>query len=112
MLSRHFGVAARRRRSLDALVRHVAEASVEAVSQLVSERVGTMSVCEARGYVRARAAAEIRRQARLAFSRQPGVDPVWESLVVLRATERVAPLALRYIASTRRQQDVPIRHAA
>ena len=103
MLSRHFAVAARRRRTLDALVLRIAESSVEAICQLVSERIQMMSVCEARGYVRARAAAEIRRQARLAFAQQPGVDPAWEPLVVLRATERAAPLALRQVSARNRQ---------
>jgi hypothetical protein len=114
MLERHFAVAARRRRVLDALVRRIAEASVEAICQLVGDRIASMSVCEARGYVRARAAGEIRRQARIAFSEQPGVDAAWEPLVVLRATERVAPLALRQLSSGRtRQTDAETRrHAA
>lgn len=114
MLQRHFAVAARRRRMLDALVLRIAESSVEAICQLVAERVQPMGLCEARGYVRARSAAEIRRQARLAFSQQPGVDLAWEPLVVLRATERAASLALRQLASARgRQADAAgKRHAA
>jgi hypothetical protein len=105
MFQRHFDVAARRRRVLDSLVRRIADASVEAICQLVGDRIQTMSVCEARGYVRARAAGEIRRQARLAFTQQPGVDASWETLVVLRATEYVAPLALRQLGSSRTRQD-------
>jgi hypothetical protein len=101
MLDGSFSVSARRRRSLDALVRHVAESSVEAVYRLVADRIESMSVCEARGYVRARAGREIRRQARLAFSNQPGLNQAWETLVVLRATERVAPLAMRQLSSSR-----------
>jgi hypothetical protein len=101
MLERPYALAARRRRSIDALVRHVAESSVEAVCQLVIDRVQEMPLCEARGYVRARASREIRRQARQAFANHPGVDPAWEPLVVLRATERVAPLALRRILADR-----------
>ena len=114
MLQRHFAVAARRRRMLDALVRRIAESSVEAVCQLVSDQVASMGLCEARGYVRARAGSEIRRQARLAFLQQPGIDPVWEPLVVLRATERVAPLALRQLcaARTRQADTAAIRRAA
>jgi hypothetical protein len=104
MLQRHFAVAARRRRMLDALVLRIAESSVDAICQLVADRVQTMGLCEARGYVRARASAEIRRQAREAFAQQPGVDPAWEPLVVLRATERVAPLALRQLTSARSRQ--------
>jgi hypothetical protein len=112
MLERRFAVAARRRRVLDALVRRIAEASVEAICQLVGDRTMSMSVCEARGYVRARAAREIRRQARIAFAQQPGVDAAWEPLVVLRATERVAPLALRQLSAARSRQVESQRRAA
>jgi len=105
MLERHFAVAARRRRVLDALVRRIADASVEAICQLVGNRVESMSVCETRGYVRARAAGEIRKQTRLAFSEQPGVDAMWEPLVILRATERVASLALRQLSAGRSRQE-------
>jgi hypothetical protein len=114
MLNRQFAVAARRRRALDALVRRIAEASVEAVCQLVGDRIALMTVCEARGYVRARAGREVRRQARLAFSQQPGVNSAWEPLVVLRAAERVAPLALRQLSAQRMRLESsgPMRHAA
>jgi hypothetical protein len=104
MLQRPFAVAARRRRMLDALVLRIAESSVDAICELVADRIQSMGLCEARGYVRARASAEIRRQARQAFAQQPGVDPAWEPLVVLRATERVGPLALRQLSATRTRQ--------
>jgi hypothetical protein len=93
MFERSLGVAARRRRTLDALVRHVAEASVDAICRLVEDRIEAMGPCEARGYVRARAAREIRQQ--------PGVDASWELLVVVRSTERVVPLAMRQLAAMR-----------
>jgi hypothetical protein len=112
MLERRFALAARRRRMLDALVRRIAESSVEAICQLVGDRINSMSICEARGYVRARAAGEIRRQARIAFTQQPGVDAAWEPLVILRATERVAPLAMRQISAGRTHQAESTRHAA
>jgi hypothetical protein len=116
MFDRHLGVAARRRRTIDSRVRQGAEASVEAICRLVADRIESMTICEARGYVRARAAGEIRRQTRLAFSQQPGVDPGWESLIVLRATERVGPLTMRQLASEREQplqlRTRPARRAA
>jgi hypothetical protein len=112
MLERRFALAARRRRMLDALVRRIAESSVEAICQLVGDGINSMSICEARGYVRARAAGEIRRQARIAFTQQPGVDAAWEPLVILRATERVAPLAMRQISAGRTHQAESTRHAA
>jgi hypothetical protein len=89
---------------------------VEAICRLVADRIESMTIGEARGYVRARAAGEIRRQTRLAFSQQPGVDPGWESLIVLRATERVGPLTMRQLASEREQplqlRTRPARRAA
>jgi hypothetical protein len=112
MFERSFGVAARRRRALDSLVRHVAEASVEAICQLVKDRIEAMGPCEARGYVRARAAREIRQQASRAFSQQPGVDRAWELLVVLRSTERVVPLAMRQLAAMRHHSEAPVRRRA
>lgn len=112
MFQRHFAIATRRRQALDALVRRIAESSVDAICQLVAGRVESMSVCEARGYVRARAAAEIRRQARAAFALQPGVDPAWEPLVVLRAVERAAPMALRQLAARGRQSVEAAQHRA
>ena len=112
MFERSYGVAARRRRALDALVRHVAEASVEAICRLVKDRIEAMGPCEARGYVRARAARGIRQQANRAFAQQPGVDRSWELLVVLRSTERVVPLAMRQLAAVRQQSDASARRAA
>ena len=112
MFQRHFAVAARRRRALDSLVRRIADASVEAICRVVGDRIESMSICEARGYVRARAAGEIRRQARLAFRQQPGIDAAWEPLVVLRATEFVAPLALRQLAANRSRHEGATRQAA
>jgi hypothetical protein len=105
MLDRHFALAARRRRVLDAMVRRIAESSVEAICLLIGDRTNSMSVCEARGYVRARAAIEIRRQTKLAFLQQPGVDAAWEPLVILRATERAAPMALRHLSAERAAQN-------
>ena len=89
------------RRALDALVRHVAEVSVEAVCRLVGNRIDAMSVCEARGYIRARASMEIRRQTRVACAHLSGVDAARQLLIVQRATERVTPQVLRHLASGR-----------
>jgi hypothetical protein len=96
--SRPLGV---RRRLLDALVRQVADDSLDAVCRLVAARVETMTLCEARGYIRARAAREVRRQVRAAIARHPVAQASWELPLVVRATERVAPLALREIIGAR-----------
>lgn len=99
MIQRPIGAAARR--SLDALVRGIAEASVEAVCRLVAQRVESMSLCEARGYIRGRANREIRRQTRLALAPPLSATPARELMIVLRATERVTPLVLRQLKAAR-----------
>ena len=101
MLLQRIVSGARRRRSVDALVRLVAEQSLEVVCRLVADRVTAMTVCEARGYVRARAVQEVRRQTRAVIAQRQGIDPAWESTIVVRAAERVSPLALRQLASAR-----------
>jgi hypothetical protein len=105
-------LAARRRRALEALVMQVVELSAAAVCDLVADRLEGMSVCEARGYIRARAGREIRRQTRAAFTRQPGLNIGWELLVVLRASEKVGPVVLRQLSASRTQQREGIRRAA
>ena len=86
-----------RRRLMDGVVRLVAEQSVAAVCRVVSSRISGMSMCEARGYIRARAGLEIRRQSRLALSRELGADADWENAVVARATERVVAQVMRQL---------------
>lgn len=92
-------LAVRRRRMLDSLVAHVVESCVPAVVELVAQRLQGMTLCEARGYVRARASREIRRQTRIAFANHPNINAGWESLVVMRASEKVAPVVLRQIST-------------
>jgi hypothetical protein len=94
------GAAARR--SLDAMVREVAELSVENVCRLVADRVTSMTISEARGYTRARAAKEIRRHTRIVLPKHiAAADASWERAVIVRATDRVAPLVLRQLTAAR-----------
>ena len=81
---------------VDALSRQVADLSVESVCQLVRDEIQAMNFAEARGYVRARAAA-CRAQAR-ATGDQPSSwcrSEAWLDAVVRAATERIVPLVLR-----------------
>jgi hypothetical protein len=102
LIERPVGAAARR--SLDAMVRQVAELSVDAVCRLVADRVASMTVSEARGYTRARAAKEIRRQTRLVLPQHMAADADWQRAVIVRATDRVAPLVLRQLTTARIRQ--------
>lgn len=99
-------------RRLDAIVRHVTDLSLEGVAEAVEGRTGGMSLCETRGYIRARATAEVRRQARMVLLRHPGAPDEWEAEVVARAADRVAPLVLRRITSAAyRKPAEPLRVA-
>ncbi len=80
---------------IEALARQVAEGCVEDVTRLVAGRVEDMTLSEARGYVRARSAAIVRRHTRLAIVRHPQAAQAWTSGVVRAATERIIPQVLR-----------------
>ncbi|MCA9236573.1 MAG: hypothetical protein KDA44_13950 [Planctomycetales bacterium] len=99
-------------RRMDAIVRQVADLSLDGVADAVEGRTEGMSLCETRGYIRARATVEIRRQARIVLQRHPGADLAWEAEVVARAADRVAPLVLRRLASVAyRKPALPLRVA-
>lgn len=99
MFGQFFAAARSRRVALDALVKQVAEASVESVMRLIGDRTAGMSPCEARGYVRARSSVEIRRQVKAVLSQRPAGEQQWESLVIARAAEAAAALVLRRLAT-------------
>jgi len=82
---------------IDALAGQVADLSKESVRQLVCDKVQEMSLSEARGYVRARAASIVRKQARIAMSCQDGgTGQDWIEMVAPAATERIVPWVLRH----------------
>ncbi len=81
--------------AIDAVVRQVAEQSLESVCKQVEDCVDGMTLPEARGYVRARAAKIVRRQARQVISRQPAAIQELKDMVVQAATERILPAVLR-----------------
>jgi hypothetical protein len=95
MIGQLLAAAGSRRKAFDALVGHVAAASVDAVRTLVVDRVIGMGPAEARGYIRGRGGRILRRQARLTVRRHTNADPTWETLVAQRASDRVAAQLLR-----------------
>lgn len=104
--------AARTRRTIDGLVEHVANASLENASRLTADRTTGMSPWEARGYVRARAGREVRRQARMALESHPELASAHEA-IARRASDRVASLVLRRLsaAASPRNRVAPRRAA-
>jgi hypothetical protein len=95
MTGQFVGVAGSRRRLMDAMVRLVAERSLAAVSNLVDGRMDGMSLCETRGYIRARAGQVVRRQSRAVMQCENAARAAWENALVARATERVVALVVR-----------------
>lgn len=80
---------------IETLARQVAEACVADITPLVAGGVEDMSLSEARGYVRARSAAIVRRHTRLAICRSPQAVQDWSPGIVRSATEQIIPLVLR-----------------
>ncbi len=92
-IAKLWGGSALRRR--EALSRQVAERCVESVCQLVSPQVEPMTFSEARGYIRARAARLVRKQARQVINQYPDAELAWVDAVARAATEQLVPLVLR-----------------
>lgn len=76
-------------RLLDELAMQIAAFSYPTVRQRLSPDVEQMSRAEARGYVRARAAAAIRREVTRLLTVQPQVGRFDEAELILRATNQV-----------------------
>ncbi|MCA9230828.1 MAG: hypothetical protein KDA57_09260 [Planctomycetales bacterium] len=81
--------------AIEALIRQVAELSIEGVCEKVSARIDDMTLSEARGYVRARAAQVVQRQTRLVLLQHREAQSDWAVQIVPAATERLIPLVIR-----------------
>ena len=82
----------------DALIRQVVDASLAGVCCRVSKQIDTMSLSEARGYVRARATGVVRRETRLTIDRLSRADGASSATVARMATERLVPIVLRELS--------------
>lgn len=90
-IGRQFGSA----RKIETFAIQVADTSVQTIRLRIVGCIVAMTTSEARGFIRARAGHEIRRQTRISLSRQRAVGSDWEARVVRLATEKVIPLVLR-----------------
>jgi len=90
-IGRQFGST----RKIEMFANQVAETSVEKIRLCIVGCTAAMTTSETRGYIRARAGHEIRRQTRIFLSRQRTTGSDWEARVVSLATEKVIPLVLR-----------------
>jgi hypothetical protein len=93
----------RRERALDAAAREIADLCLDEVCRAVSERVFRMGLGEARGYIRARSMPQVRRHSPAVLNKLADLPAGWEPLVLSRAADCVAPLALRRITARRPQ---------
>ena len=85
---------ARRGRQVAMLARDVALRSRQPVRERLSADVAYMTQAEARGYVRARAAAVVQHQVDLAFAPATNVPPAERAEIVRTSSEQVTSLVL------------------
>ena len=90
-IARQFGSA----RKIESIAMQVAETSTEKIRLRTVGCTAAMTTSETRGFIRARAGHEIRRQTRIFLSRQQSAGSDWETRVIRLATEKVIPLVLR-----------------
>ena len=84
-------------KEIESLARQVVDSSIDGVCQRVGNRMDNMTLSEARGYIRARAASTVRRHTRLILSSQKDANPAWAASIVRTATERIIPLVLQQL---------------
>ncbi|MEQ8836355.1 MAG: hypothetical protein RID07_06070, partial [Lacipirellulaceae bacterium] len=84
-------------KKIEQLSRQVAEQSVDFVCQLIANSTRGMTLCETRGYIRARAGAEIRKQTRLLLASEAASVTEHRSMIVEAATNRIVPQVLRQL---------------
>ena len=80
---------------IEALAQQIVEQSLEDSVRRVADHLEGMSLSEARGYVRARAAQVVRKHTQVAINRQPKAMAAWSHSITTLATERIIPLVLR-----------------
>ncbi|QDS99736.1 hypothetical protein [Adhaeretor mobilis] len=86
-------------RQVELLSRQVAEQSLSGVTQLIAGSTSGMTLCETRGYIRARSGKEIRRQTRLLLASGTTGSGDITSAIIRKATERLVPRVLRQLVA-------------
>ncbi len=101
----------RNQSKIDTIAAQIVEASLEEVCTRLSTRCNAMTLSEARGYVRVRAAQAVRRHTHRLLARSPGVPGQWSNPIVRQATERIVPQVLRQLSRSTIVA-LPAKHAA
>lgn len=105
-------------KKIEQLSRQIAEQSVDFVCQLTARSTAGMTLCETRGYIRARAGAEIRKQTRVQLASEKASLAENQAAIVAKATDLVVPKVLRQLiresapAAAAQPQAAPLRIAA
>lgn len=100
------------RTRLSGLVDRIAARSQNAVYARVKDRMGTMNVHQARGYIRARATAIIEREMGIAMSEIVTLAPAQREAVLADARNRVVRRLLLENMRTNQSQVRPARRQA
>jgi hypothetical protein len=98
------------RSRLNKLAAAIADRIFNCLGDQLRDRVGGMNTAEMRGYVRARAAAEIRREV-AAVTRRCGLPTTWQPRLRQLVNEALLGYTTDALAATRRTT-TPLRRAA
>ncbi len=93
------------------LAEEVADRSLEVVRERVATRLESLGMAEARGYIRARAAAAVRPAVDRLLSSDATIKRSWRTQLCERATEEIVRRLL-WEEMGRRQSSTPARRAA
>ncbi len=85
-------------KKVETLIRQVADASLAIICERVASQIGSMSLSEARGYIRARATQVVMQETRQALTRIPEANLDWIDTIVRAATERLVPTVLHQMS--------------
>lgn len=99
------------RRLIDAPARQIAELCLPEVVELVAGQTTEMTLCEVRGYIRARAARAVRRRVQICVAETTDLRP-HEAMLRRRAIDCLVPVVMRRLAAWESPAAAVLRRAA
>lgn len=98
-------------RLIDAPARQIADLCSLEVVELVAGQTDQMTLCEIRGYIRARAARAVRRRVQICLADATDLRP-YEALLRRRAIDCLVPVVMRRLAAWETPAAAVLRRAA
>ena len=98
-------------RLIDAPARQIADLCSAEVASLVADQTRQMTLCEIRGYIRARAARAVRRRVQICVADSVELRP-YEGLLRRRAIDCLVPVVMRRLAAWESPAAAVLRKAA